>query len=116
RADLLPEHAGRGRPAEDGDGGGRAYCGARAGKLGRFFGGRSSMGGPDAVAFIVLMVVILGIFKAFFRYMGTRHAAAPPGADAETMAHLSKLEDRVKALEAVVTDQSYQLKEKFREL
>jgi hypothetical protein len=74
------------------------------------------MGGPDAAAFIVLMLVILGVSKALFRYLGTRHAAAPPGPDAETLAQLHKLEDRVKALEAVVSDQTYQLKEKFREL
>jgi hypothetical protein len=73
------------------------------------------MGGPDAAAFIVLMVVILGIAKAFFRYMGTRHAAAP-GPDADTVALLRKLEERVNALETVISDQGYQLKEKFREL
>jgi len=74
------------------------------------------MGGPDAAAFIVLMVVILLIFKAFFRYMGARHAAAPAGSDAGTVEQLRKLEDRVRALETVISDQGYQLKEKFKEL
>ena len=74
------------------------------------------MGGPDAAAFIVLMVVILGIARAFFRYLGSRHASAPTGPDTGTVEQLRKLEDRVRALETVISDQGYQLKEKFREL
>jgi hypothetical protein len=74
-----------------------------------------TMSGPDTAAFIVLMLVILGIFKAFFKYLGSRNVA-PPGPDTGTLDQLRKLEDRVRALETVISDQGYDLKEKFREL
>jgi hypothetical protein len=67
----------------------------------------------DMVAFIVLVGVIGGVIRAFIK---SRSGAGPAGMTAEQQARLAKLEERIKALESVVGDASYDLKQKFKEL
>jgi hypothetical protein len=72
------------------------------------------MGPFDMVAFIVLVAVIGGITRSIIK---ARTANVAGGAlTAEQSSRLARLEDRVKALEAVVGDSSYELKQKLREL
>jgi hypothetical protein len=66
----------------------------------------------DMVAFVVLVSVIGGLIRTFIK----SRAAGGGGLSAEQAARLVKLEERVKALEAVVGDASYELKQKFKEL
>ena len=73
------------------------------------------MAAYDMVAFIVLVGVIGGVLRAFIK---SRSAgpSAPPGMTADQQARLVKLEERVKALESVVSDGSYELKQKLKDL
>lgn len=65
------------------------------------------------VAFIVLVGVIGGVLRAFIR---SRAGAGAAGMTSEQQARLGKLEERVKALESVVGDSSYELKQKLKDL
>ena len=65
------------------------------------------------VAFIVLVGVIGGVLRAFIK---SRSTAGPGGMTADQEQRMAKLEERVKALESVVGDASYELKQKFKEL
>lgn len=65
----------------------------------------------DMVAFIVLVGVIGGVIRAWIKSRAT-----VAGLSAEQQARLAKLEERVKALESVVGDASYELKQKFKDL
>jgi hypothetical protein len=65
----------------------------------------------DMVAFIVLVTMIGGLIRTFIK---SRAGGAGLSAAQET--RLTRLEDRVKSLEAAVTDPAYELKHKFREL
>jgi hypothetical protein len=65
----------------------------------------------DMVAFIVLVTVIGGLIRTFLK---SRSGGA--GLSAAQDSRLAKLEERVRALEAAVTDPAYELKHKFREL
>lgn len=65
----------------------------------------------EMIAFIIAVVMIASAVKSFFRYR-TKADGATPAQDAR----LARLEERVKALEAVVGDSSYELKQKLREL
>ena len=68
----------------------------------------------DMVAFIVLVGVIGGVLRAFIKSRGP--VAGPAGMTGEQEKRLAKLEERVKALESVVGDASYELKQKFKDL
>jgi membrane protein implicated in regulation of membrane protease activity len=63
----------------------------------------------DMIAFVVLVIMIASVVKAVVR---SRKPDPTPVQDAR----LSQLEERVKALEAVVGDSSFELKQKLREL
>ena len=65
------------------------------------------------VAFIVLVSVIGGLVRAWIK---SRAGTGPAGMTGEQQARLAKLEERVKALESVVGDASYELKQKFKDL
>ena len=65
----------------------------------------------DMVAFIVLVTVVGGLLRTFIKSRSGNGAMT-----AEQMARLTRLEERIKALEAVVGDSSYELKQKLREL
>ena len=67
----------------------------------------------DMVAFIVLVGVIGGVLRAWIK---SRNSGGVAGMTAEQQARLGKLEERVKALEAVVGDSSYELKQKLKDL
>jgi hypothetical protein len=66
------------------------------------------------VAFIVLVGVIGGVTRAWIKSRSS--TPGPAGMTAEQQARLGKLEERVKALESVVGDASYELKQKFKDL
>lgn len=70
------------------------------------------MGPFDMVAFIVLIGVIGGVIRSIVK----ARSAGGGAMSAEQTARLARLEDRVKALEAVVGDSSYELKQKLGEL
>ena len=69
----------------------------------------------EMVAFIVLVGVIGGVLRAFIKSRGPG-PSAPPGMTADQQARLARLEERVKALESVVSDGSYELKQKLKDL
>jgi hypothetical protein len=71
------------------------------------------MSAYDMVAFIVLVGVIGGVLRAYIR---SRSAGGVAGMTGDQQARLGKLEERVKALEAVVGDSSYELKQKLKDL
>ncbi len=62
-------------------------------------------------AFIVLVTVIGSLIRTWIK-----SRSAGGGLPADQAARLAKLEERVKALESVVGDASYELKQKFKEL
>lgn len=66
------------------------------------------MDGPEMVVLIVLIVMATGVARAWLR----RPAPGNPHLDAR----IAQLEDRVRALEAVVTDHGYEVKKQIREL
>ena len=65
----------------------------------------------DTVAFIVLVTMVAGLLRTWIKHRGTGGALS-----AQQDGRLAKLEERIKALEAVVGDSSYELKQKLREL
>jgi hypothetical protein len=67
----------------------------------------------DMVAFIVLVSVVGGLLRSWLK---SRAGSGPAGMTAEQAARLARLEERIKALESVVGDASYELKQKFKEL
>lgn len=71
------------------------------------------MGVFEMVVVVVALSVTAGVVNA---YIKSRSAAGPGGMTAEQQARLAKLEERVKALESVVGDASYDLKQKFKDL
>jgi hypothetical protein len=64
----------------------------------------------EMVVIIVLIVVVASLLRTWIRHRPAGGAA--PGDDARW----ARLEERVKALETIVGDSSYELKQKFREL
>lgn len=68
----------------------------------------------DVFTMVVLIVLIVSIGAAVERYIKTRGNAGKGLADRD--ARIAKLEERVKALEAVVTDHGFDLKRELREL
>jgi len=71
------------------------------------------MSSYDMVAFIVLVGVIGGVARAFIT---SRSATGPAGMTPDQAQRMAKLEERIKALESVVGDASYELKQKFKDL
>lgn len=68
------------------------------------------MGIFEMVVAIVLITAIAGLIRTRIK------AGGGSGLSAGQEARLARLEERVKALEAVVGDSSYELKQKLREL
>jgi len=66
----------------------------------------------EMVVIIVAISVTAGLIRTWIR----SRPAEGGGFSADQAARLVKLEERVKALEAVVSDQSYELKQKFKDL
>jgi hypothetical protein len=65
----------------------------------------------EMVVLIVFITVAAGLIRTWIK---SRPTGGSLTADQE--ARIAKLEERVRSLEAVVSDKSYELKEKFREL
>ena len=69
------------------------------------------------LVFLIVLVVTIG--KLIERRVGKRHAARHSDeerAGATDAGRLEDLEKRVQVLERIVTDQGYELRQKFREL
>ena len=69
----------------------------------------------EMVVVIVVVVMTTGLLRTWIKSR-TAGGGAPAGMTADQAARLAKLEERVKALESVVGDASYELKQKFKEL
>ncbi len=66
----------------------------------------------EMVVLVVAISVTAGLIRSWIR----SRPAEGGGFSADQAARLAKLEERVKALESVVGDASYELKQKFKEL
>jgi hypothetical protein len=75
--------------------------------------------------FVLCILIIMTIWKVIERKRvgGTRsrrsrhhREEASPASDSESLEKIHSLEERIKVLERIVTDQRYELREKFREI
>ena len=69
--------------------------------------------------FVLLIVLIVTVGRLVDRRVGRRHkhsAAAPDGKGTGNSGKLDDLEKRIQVLERIVTDQGYELRQKFRDL
>jgi len=69
--------------------------------------------------FVLLIVLIVTVGRLVDRRVGRGHrrsAATPEGAGTESPGKLDDLEKRIQVLERIVTDQGYELRQKFRDL
>ena len=71
------------------------------------------MGVFEMVVTIVALSVTAGLINTWIK---SRASTAPAGMTADQQQRLARLEERVKLLESVVSDGSYDLKQKFKEL
>ena len=69
----------------------------------------------EMVVVIVAISVTAGIINAWIKSRGAS-GSSPAGMTADQAARFAKLEERVKSLESVVSDASYELKQKFKDL
>lgn len=73
----------------------------------------------NAFEFVILIVLIVTIGRIIDKRSGRRHRreTAETGAtEGESAARLENLEERVRVLENIVTDEGYELRRKFRDL
>jgi len=73
----------------------------------------------NAFEFVILIVLIVTIGRVIEKRYGRRHAREADGiatTGAETADRLDDLEERVRVLENIVTDEGYELRKKFRDL
>ena len=70
----------------------------------------------EMVAVVVAISVTAGVINAWIKASAARGGGGPAGMTADQQARLTRLEERVKALESVVSDGSYDLKQKFKAL
>jgi Na+-transporting methylmalonyl-CoA/oxaloacetate decarboxylase gamma subunit len=69
--------------------------------------------------FVLLIVLIVTVGRLVERKVARRHQREASGkseADLGTPSKLEDLEQRVQVLERIVTDQGYELRQKFRDL
>ena len=69
----------------------------------------------EMVVVIVALSVTAGLINNWIKTRASM-TIGPAGMTGEQQQRLAKLEERVKALEAVVGDASYELKQKFKDL
>lgn len=67
----------------------------------------------EMVVIIVTVSVTAGLLRTWIK---SRPAAGAAGMTVSEEQRLARLEERVKALESVVSDTSYELKQKFKDL
>jgi hypothetical protein len=72
------------------------------------------MNAYEMVLGIVIVAILGGVLKSWMRGRGP--VASTPPIDAAQEQRLAKLEERVQALEAVVTDHGYDLRKQFKDL
>ena len=72
------------------------------------------MGVFEMVVVIVALSVTAGVINSWIK--SRRGATGPAGMTPDQESRLVRLEERIKALESVVGDGSYELKQKFKEL
>jgi hypothetical protein len=65
---------------------------------------------------MVVVIVAISVTAGLLRTWIKRPNAGAGGMTADEHARLARLEERVKALESVVGDASYELKQKFKDL
>lgn len=73
----------------------------------------------NTLEFVILIVLIVMIGRIIDKRYGRRHRGESPETDAtgsETAARLENLEERIRVLENIVTDEGYELRRKFRDL
>ncbi|MGQ0587813.1 MAG: hypothetical protein ACT4PK_11540 [Gammaproteobacteria bacterium] len=69
----------------------------------------------EMVVLVVLFSLIAGLLRTWIK---SRPAGSggPAGMTPDQESRMSRLEERIKALESVVSDGSYELKQKFKDL
>jgi len=73
----------------------------------------------NAFEFVILIVLIVTIGRLIEKRAGRRHHREDPEGEAAgtaTAARLEDLEERIRVLEHIVTDEGYELRKKFRDL
>lgn len=67
------------------------------------------------VVLVVLFSLVAGLIRTWIKSRPAG-AGAPAGMTVDQEARLARLEERIRALESVVSDGSYELKQKFKDL
>ncbi len=71
----------------------------------------------NAFEFVLGILIIVFVYKTIESYIKSRSAPAQAGAEKTDLdADLRALEERVRVLERIVTDERYDLKRKFKDL
>jgi len=70
----------------------------------------------NAFEFVLGVLIIVFAYKTIASYIQSRSAPAKAGAETDLDAELRALEERVRVLERIVTDERYDLKRKFKDL
>jgi len=66
--------------------------------------------------FVLGVVLIVFVYKTIETYIKSRPEQAKAGEDSDLDAELHALEERVRVLERIVTDERYDLKRQFKDL
>ncbi len=66
--------------------------------------------------FVLFLLVIVFVYRVVESYLKSRSDRAKTSEDTEMEARLKEMEDRVRVLERIVTDDRYDLKRKFEDL
>lgn len=74
------------------------------------------MGGKEFVLAIVVLVLLFKLFDSYFRSRAGRREAEAEETARAAVDRLAELEERVRVLERIVTDDSFELRRRFRDL
>ena len=66
--------------------------------------------------FVIAIICIVFLFKLLDTWVKHKLSARQPAGDGETLQRLLELEERVRVLERIVTDERFDLKREFRDL
>lgn len=70
----------------------------------------------NAFEFVLAILIIVFAYKTISSYIQSRSDHAKAGEASDLDADLQALEERVRVLERIVTDERYDLKRKFKDL
>ena len=70
----------------------------------------------EMVVLVVFISVTAGLLRTWIKSRPTGGVGGPAGMTPDQESRLARLEERIKALESVVSDGSYELKQKFKDL